>query len=160
MRRGLDVMNDRLKVYALIAEIVSAIAIVISLVFVGFQIQQSNRLSRAEAFRSPTSDINSINAAFMAIPSFRTGFKKVIDQESRMALEDGETIIVDSYLISLTNIYAQLSREIREGILPPGSLENFSGRELLRTPYYRESWPIIKTAFDPLYVKEYEAMGR
>jgi hypothetical protein len=112
----LDIMKERLQMYALIAEIVSAIAIVVSLVFVGFQIQQSNRLSRAEAFRSPTSDINSI--------------------------------------------YAQLSREIREGILPPGSLENFSGRELLRTPYYRESWPTIKVAFDPIYVKEYEAVSR
>ena len=150
-------MKDKLKIYALVAEIISAIAIVISLVFVGLQIQQSNRLARAEAFRTPTSDINAINAAFMAIPDFKSGFRKVIDRQSRSTLSREEILVVNSYLISLTNIFAQLSREIRLGVLPPGSLENFSGRELFSTPYYIESWPELKTALDPIYVKEYES---
>lgn len=47
-------MNERLQNYALIAEIVGAIAIVISLVFVGLQLQQSNRLAAAESLREGT----------------------------------------------------------------------------------------------------------
>ena len=149
-------MKEKLQVYALIGEIISAIAIVISLIFVGFQIQQSNRIARAEAYRTPTSDINAINASFMSIPSFQTGFRKVIQGKSRVDLGDDESLVVDSYLISLTNIFAQLSREIREGVLPSGAVDNFSGRDLLKSPYYKDSWPLFKNAFDPLYVKEYE----
>lgn len=42
-------LKDKLQEYALLAEIISAIAIVASLIFVGAQIQQNNQLSRSQA---------------------------------------------------------------------------------------------------------------
>ena len=47
-------MKERLQNYALIGEIIGAVAIVISLVFVGLQLQQSNRLAAAESLREGT----------------------------------------------------------------------------------------------------------
>ena len=45
-------MTDILKEFALIAEIISAIAIIISLIFVGFQIKENTRATQANAFHS------------------------------------------------------------------------------------------------------------
>jgi hypothetical protein len=47
-------MNKRLKEYALIAEIIGAAAIVVSLLFVGQELRQSNRLASAESLRAGT----------------------------------------------------------------------------------------------------------
>ncbi|NQV70880.1 MAG: hypothetical protein HQ498_12715 [Pseudohongiella sp.] len=47
-------MKEKLQEYALLAEIVSAIAIVISLVFVGLQIQLSNTMVRTDSLRDST----------------------------------------------------------------------------------------------------------
>jgi hypothetical protein len=47
-------MNKRLKEFALIAEIIGAAAIVISLLFVGQELRQSNRLASAESLRAGT----------------------------------------------------------------------------------------------------------
>lgn len=47
-------MKERLQQYALIAEIVGAIAIVISLAFVGLQVQQSNTLASTQSLAQGT----------------------------------------------------------------------------------------------------------
>ncbi len=47
-------MNKRLKEYARIAEIIGAAAIVVSLLFVGQELRQSNRLASAESLRAGT----------------------------------------------------------------------------------------------------------
>lgn len=48
-------MAEALQKYALIAEIISAIAIVISLLFVGFQIKDNTKATRASTFHEITS---------------------------------------------------------------------------------------------------------
>ncbi len=47
-------MRKRLKEYALIGEIIGAVAIVVSLLFVGQELRQSNRLASAESLRAGT----------------------------------------------------------------------------------------------------------
>lgn len=44
-------MKEKLQEYALIAEIIGAIAVVISLLFVGMQVRQSNNLASADSLR-------------------------------------------------------------------------------------------------------------
>lgn len=52
-------MKELLEEYALIAEIISAIAVIISLVFVGFQIRESTKATKASSFHEIAAlDIN------------------------------------------------------------------------------------------------------
>jgi len=53
-------MKEKLQEYALLAEIFSALAIVISLIFVGIQIQQNSELSQVNAYQSIRQNINSL----------------------------------------------------------------------------------------------------
>ncbi len=61
-----------------IGEVVGAIATVASLIYLAVQVRASNRLARAEASRSPNSDLNSLNAAFGTDPTFRAAFRLVL----------------------------------------------------------------------------------
>lgn len=52
-------MKEILEEYALIAEIISAIAVIISLVFVGFQVRESTKVAKASSFHEIAAlDIN------------------------------------------------------------------------------------------------------
>jgi hypothetical protein len=151
-------MKEKLQKYALIAEIISAIAIVVSLIFVGIQIQQSNNLARAVAYRVPSSDLNALNASFAAMPVFLSGFRKVVAGDLRSDLDEDERLVVGLYLSSVSNIYAQLLREIREGVLNADAINNFSARNIFESPYYRSAWPYIKPNLSPDVIMELERL--
>lgn len=140
-----------------IAEIAGAIAVVLSLVYLARQVGMSNRLARAEAFRMPNSELNSINAAFGTDPTFRAGIRRVLDGATRNDLDEDERILVDYYLVSLTNTYVQLSREVKEGILPPEALD-FGGKGLFVLPYYRTSWSLYREHLASSFVEEFERL--
>jgi hypothetical protein len=138
-----------------LGELIAAIATVATLAYLAVQIRASNRLARAEASRSPNSDLNSLNAAFGTDPAFRTAFRLVLGGSSRDELAPEQRTTVDFYLISLTNIQEQLAREIREGILDPDALD-FGGAGTFLLPYYRTSWPLYRQYLSSTFVKDFE----
>lgn len=54
-----------------VARIISTLAVVLSVVYLARQVEVSNRLARAEASRTPNSDLNALNASFGTDPVFR-----------------------------------------------------------------------------------------
>jgi hypothetical protein len=138
-----------------IAELLGAVAVVVSLVYLARQVRTSNRLARAEAYRSPNSDLNALNAAFSTDPIFRKAFRRALDGATRDELEPDERTVLDGFLISLTNIYEQLAREAREGILDSGS-PSFGGRGAFSLPYYQTSWSFYKEQLSSAFVEEFE----
>lgn len=139
-----------------LGELIAAIATVATLVYLALQIRASNRLARAEASRTPNSDLNALNAAFGMDPTFRAAMRLVLDGASRDELEPEQRTVIDYYLISLTNIQEQLAREIREGILAPDA-RDFGGAGSFLLPYYRASWPLYRRYLSSTFVKDFEA---
>jgi hypothetical protein len=138
-----------------LGEFVAAIATVATLIYLAIQIRASNRLARAEASRTPNSDLNSINAAFGTDPLFRAAMRRMLTGSTRTELEAGERLLLDFYLISITNIQEQLAREIREGILDPDALD-FGGAGLFLLPYYQTSWPLYRDYLTSPFVEAFE----
>ena len=126
-----------------VSELAGVVAVVMSLLYVSRQISMSNRLARAEASRTPTSDLNMLNASFGPNQDFRTALRKAIEGQERMGFEPEDRVLLDLYLVSVTNIYEHLSREVLEGVLDEQSLD-FGGKGLFELPFYRSSWPILK----------------
>lgn len=138
-----------------LGEFVAAIATVATLVYLAIQIRASNRLARAEASRAPNSDLNAINAAFGTDSTFRAAIRQVVNGASRTDLEPDQRVLVDYYLVSITNLQEQLFREIRAGILDPGALD-FGGAGLFRLPYYHASWPLYRGYLTSAFIPEFE----
>jgi hypothetical protein len=138
-----------------LGEFVAAVATVATLVYLSIQIRASNRLARAEASRTPNSDLNSLNATFATHPAFQSAIRQVLTGAVRADLEEPDRILVDYYLISITNIQEQLAREIREGILDPDAMD-FGGAGLFQLPYYRTSWPIYRGYLSSPFVRDFE----
>ena len=62
---------------------------------------------------------------------------------------------MDLYLISVTNIFEQLTREIREEILASDAFD-FGGEGLFSLPYYRTSWPLYRGYLGSNFVDDFE----
>jgi len=142
---------------ATIAELVGAVAVVVSLIYVSRQISMGNQLARAEASRTPTSDLNMLNASFGVDPAFRAALRKAVEGLERKDLDPDDRILLDLYLVSVTNIYEQLSREVREGILGEEALD-FGGKGLFELPFYRTSWPILKPFLSSSFTARFEEL--
>jgi len=128
---------------AAVAEIAGAVAVVLSLVYLGRQVSLSNRLAQTEAWRTPISDLNSLNASFAANPTFLDALYRVIDGAEPKDLNANEAKLVDLYLVSVCNIAEQLFREVRDGVLDERALSEFTGMKVFELPFVRASWPAI-----------------
>jgi hypothetical protein len=138
-----------------VSELAGVVAVVISLLYLSRQISMSNRLARAEASRTPTSDLNMLNASFGPNHDFRAALRNAIEGQERSEFEPDDRVLLDLYLVSVTNIYEQLSREVREGMLDEQSLD-FGGKGLFELPFYRTSWPIIKPFLSASFAADFE----
>jgi len=143
------------EIWSAAAEIIGAAAVVVSLIYVSRQIRMGNRLARAEAGRTPTSDLNMLNASFGTDEAFRAALRKAIEGTERADLDPDSRVLLDLYFVSVTNIYEQLSREVREGILSESALD-FGGKGLFELPFYRTSWPILKPFLSSSFTEDFE----
>lgn len=138
-----------------LGELIAAVATVATLIYLSIQIRASNRLARAEASRMPNSDLNSLNATFGTHPAFQSAMRQVLTGAVRTDLAESDRILLDFYLVSITNLQEQLAREIREGILDQDATD-FGGAGLFRLPYYRTSWPLYRGYLTSPFVREFE----
>jgi len=138
-----------------LSELAGVIAVVISLVYLGRQVRMANMLARAEASRTPTSDLNMLNASFGQNRDFQVALRKAVGGQERPAFEADERVLLDLYFVSVTNIYEQLLREYREGILGEDALD-FGGKGLFELPFYKTSWPILRPFLSSSFVGEFE----
>jgi hypothetical protein len=138
-----------------IGEVVAAVATILTLIYLSIQLRGSNRLARASASRAPNSDLNAINAAFGVEPAFRPAWRKIMQGAERPDIEPDERTLIDFYLISITNLYEQLAREIRSGVVGVEALD-FGATGCFKLPYYRTSWAAYKEFLSTEFVKEFE----
>ena len=147
---GSERLNMKLKTFALFAEIVSAIAVTVSLLFVGVQIQENTTASEAATFQaSVTHDIDILTSAASSPDTARVfyAFRDHPDTLSGGELLQGQAMIT-ALVRHVENLFLQhqagmlsdegwLAREtfVRNLILSPGfqvllnspSGRNFSG---------------------------------
>lgn len=138
-----------------LAELAGAAAVVISLLYLGRQIRGSNRLARAEASRVPNSDLNMLNASFGTTEAFRAALRRAIEGEERNAFDPDDRVLLDLYLVSITNLYEQLLREVRAGIVDEDALD-FGAKGMFELPFYRTSWPILKPFLSDSFASDFE----
>jgi len=74
-------MKLKLQEYALVAEIIGAIAVVVSLIYVGFQIQQNTTERRADSIEALNTGYREIALTYVEIEDAGVAWHKVLDGE-------------------------------------------------------------------------------
>lgn len=102
-------MKEKLQEYALVAEIVGAIAIVVSLLFVGIQLRQSNTIAATDAIKDGTQIWTTAYGQLFGSKATTAFFRMAINHCEQLSPdEQGEFFSKLGYLIAgYDNIYNQ-----------------------------------------------------
>ena len=159
-------MREKLQEYALLAEIISAICIVLSLIFVGLQVQlgAEETAANTEALRSQVresmldSDMNILSLAIEAPMLMKQGIAT-----SDMSEEEKMKRMAYFYMIARTreHYYNQYQR----GFMDDAAYESYRIvliDEILNTDFYLDLWRNVqvKYADEPGFLNEINALLR
>lgn len=136
-----------------ISETIGAIAVIVTLIYLARQIAMSNKFAAAEAWRSRFSEFTSINAAYGVNPIFYHAIRKLGKGDLMADLNEDEQALVNSWLISMLQIYEQLFREVRTGILDAAALDEYPGKSTFHFPFFKEQWPYYRTILLPSFTE-------
>jgi hypothetical protein len=134
-----------------IGQIVSAVGVVVSLVYLGLQVSMGNRLAKAEAWRSRFSEVSNLNAAFGVNPQFDRAMKKLYAGKLAGEMDADEISLLNSYSVSYLYVYEQLYREVQAGVLKLSALTEFTS-SIFHQAFFREAW---RNDFNKLFLPEF-----
>ena len=139
-----------------IIDTLGLLGVIGSLLFVGLQIRQSTKLARAEAYRAV--EQTTVQWDFVAatddelVPLLRG-----VQQEGlrRDQLSDPDKWRVGTMYDALLKSYESIYRQVQDGILPVGALDNF-GANQFTTLYMKDLWPIVRPNYRADFVTYFE----
>ena len=127
-----------------LGEWAGAIAVVASLLYVGHQVQQNNRIARAEAYR----DVTLSWARMLHLwAGDAPAAKAFIDAGTGIRLADLPEGARNAYLLryaSLIRVLETIHRQVEEGIMDADALDMFAGGDM---PLFRDSWAFLRGSY-------------
>jgi hypothetical protein len=158
--------SENLKKWALVAEIISGVAIVISLVFVGLQINQSTnettqntKALEANAYQDLISQISSMNMLIIQDPEFADIYSRMLNKESPKDAIERQRVIS---FITLNIRYGDMAyRQYQNGLIDEDSLDSILTPLivfLLRMEPAEARWNQLKNALNSDYIQHVERL--
>ena len=146
-------MKDKLQKYALIAEIVGGIAIVLSLIFVGLQISQNSEMMQAQTRDSLSAKqidlYMEIGSNFQAMEIYTKGRAGLIERDFNNPEYNSWSFMAFSNIRVWENEWYQYKKGLFEE-------DEYSGRKevlalVIKGPGYTEIWKTYKWQFLPSF---------
>ena len=133
-----------------VGEIIGAIAVVLSLLYVGRQVRQNNTMARGQLRQELSSERGVWAMAIATSPELSATFSKVhfhgLLRDQANDLERTQM----SYALSACIAQIQLAFEqAKEGIITQGELSEAVGPALplMKAPYAASTWPILQPGY-------------
>ena len=137
-------MNEKLQKYALIAEILGGIAVVVSLIYVGFQIQQNTTERRADSIESLNTGYREIALTYVEIKDAGVAWHKVLDGEE---LTKRDLDVMSDSLFAHLMLLEDTYNKHQQGYIDDEFLAARTSLEIMRvtlSPQLREVYESMK----------------
>ena len=143
-----------------LGELVGGVAIIVSLVYVGLQLKQSNTMARTAVQKEITSANSTWAIAIASSPSLAETIGKVhFEDLVRDDASDTERIQVAYALFALVANHNFMFQQWKVGAVTDAELEEFlgAGSAIHTKPYLKSAWPILRVSFPVDFAEWYEA---
>ena len=128
-----------------IAEVISAIAIVVSLVYVGIQIQQNTNAINSTVIQDISRWSYDATVIFLDHPELTEAFISACDMEP----DDSQSILISSYFAAAMRIQANRYYQVKIGVIDEETVLALGGRGgVYRHPVFKKYWEMQKADFD------------
>jgi hypothetical protein len=144
-------MQETVQIFGNIGEFVSAIAVVVTLVYLALQIRHSERTTRAQLSQSFSSDINAVNLMIASDPSWFELFRKA--SESLDALTPDERGRYGFLELSVCRTIEPLYLHYLRGLVDDDvwATQRESLVRMATTPGWRQWWQTQPFPFTPTF---------
>ena len=153
---------------AYVAQIFAAVGVMLSLFYVGRQLQQTNAMSRSTLRQSMSGQMMDFAMSIASSPELAESFAKM--QYAGLVRDDATDVeraqIVLCYAAIIEQIHLAYNQQ-KEGILSQKELEALhpGSNTMLTKPYLTSIWPIFRGSWPPDFVDWFErryptAVGR
>ena len=133
-----------------IGETIGAVAVVLSLLYVGRQVRQSNSMARCQFRQEISSELNTWALGVATSPDLTASFAKVhfhglvrdqADELERMRIAYAFTAVIGQVQLA--------HHQAGEGIITQDELDELfgPGTTLMKAPYLASAWPLLATAY-------------
>jgi len=147
-------LNLRLSQWASAAEVISAIALVISLLYVAFQIKQNTAAVQSSTFKEVTAEWGGLQLAIIENSDFAEILVKAEAQES---LTPVEAYRVNTYIFYMLANWEQAYMGQKHGLLADGLWQGYDDyyKFFANQAYVRTAWEAdpIEGGYDPEFIQ-------
>jgi hypothetical protein len=142
-----------------LGELLAALGVVLSLLFVAVQIRQTNALARVQISQDLAAGFREVNAPLEENADLAELFAAVMNDVPRSDFTRAEQLRVSAVYFTSVRLWESAWLAYREGIGQDRSLEGIGALGFFSTEYFRETWPLIRDAHDPEFVEFFEGLS-
>jgi hypothetical protein len=139
-----------------LGEFFGAIAVVASLLYVGHQVRQNNRIASAEAYR----DVTLSWARMLHLWADDAPATKVFMDRTGVRLADLPDDIRNVYLLrhaAMVRVFETIYRQVSQGVLNTGALDLLPRAS---SPLFRDSWMALRESYSHDFRSFFESRYR
>ena len=137
-------------------EAIALVGVLASLVFVGLEIRQNNRIARAAAYQTIGIAISESWLASATNRDLAETIDRVFAADSS-SWDPLDLSVTVNYLGSILRLYETTYLQVQEELLPPDALESLGWSTLDEGPFLRHLWPNVRASVTPEFRAYLEA---
>ena len=141
----------------LVAQLLAAGSVVLSLLFVGYEIRQNTQVARQEAYLAFTQEMNALSYSITNDAELAALQGRVMDGALADEFDSGQRLRIELTFISLVRVWEGLYRSRTVGIADDAYFSGLRGSGPYQTAYFRSFWPTIRETVTPEFAEYFEA---
>jgi hypothetical protein len=146
-----------------VAQILGAVAVVLSLIYVGRQLKLTNAMSRSAVRQAISGQFTEFMMGVAASPELAEAVAKILyDGRTRDDVTPTERVqLASCYGAILDRLYLAYEQQ-KDGILTPEEVDAVyrPGNVWMTTPFLASLWPRLRTSWPPDFVEWFERRYR
>ena len=140
-----------------IAQVLAILGVIISLAFVGLEINQNTSLARKQAYVEYVDSLKDLTLEIATDEALPGLIARLVEGEMEEGFSAEDNVRIPLFQNATVRVWEGLYRSWSAGYLPQEAVANIGGGTLLNNDYFRQkSWPAIKVHFSPDFVTFFE----
>lgn len=140
-----------------IAQVLAILGVIISLAFVGLEINQNTSLARNQAYLEYVESLKDLTLEIATDDALPGLIARLVEGEMEEDFSAEDNVRIPLFQNATVRVWEGLYRSWSAGYLPQEAVANIGGGTLLNNDYFRQkSWPAIKVHFSPDFVTFFE----
>ena len=141
-----------------IPRMLGAAGVILSLLFVGYEIRQNTAVARTEAFHSFMADRSALLDIIATDPVLTPLIARAVGGEQAESFDEVERLRLQVYFTRSIRNWEGLFTAVREGVLDDEVLGVVGGGGAFDNDFFRAVWPSLRHRFAPDFVQFFEGL--